>query len=121
MMLTCSIVYTSLNDNTRRLAEVMSQALRPGSCIYLGKPIDDALAADVIFWGNNADDKSEQTVSFYKKAKTMNKIIVPYGDTCYGGGKDMYAIGNFANIVMANAEKIVSSGVDLSIERKETL
>ena len=108
-MLTCAIIYTSLNDNTRRLAEVMSQALQPGRCIYLGKPIDDALAADVIFWGNNADDKSPQTVSFYEKAKAMNKIIVPYGETCYGGGKDMYAIGNFANIVMANAEKIVNN------------
>lgn len=106
-MLKCAIIYTSLNDNTRRLAEVMSQALPPGQCIYLGRPHSDALAADVIFWGNNAGDRSENTVDFYEKAMKENKIVVPYGDTCYGGGKDMYAIGGFANNVMSNAEKIL--------------
>lgn len=106
-MLHCAIVYTSVNDNTRRLAEVMSKAVRPGQCIYLGRPHPDALAADVIFWGNNAGDTSDATVAFLEKAKAADKIIVPYGNTCYGGGKDMYAIGNFANNVMFNAEKIL--------------
>lgn len=106
-MLHCAIIYTSVNDNTRRLAEVMSKAVRPGQCIYLGRPHTDALIADVIFWGNNAGDTSEATTALLEKAKTQNKIIVPYGNTCYGGGKDMYAIGNFANNVMFNAERIL--------------
>lgn len=106
-MLTCAIIYTTLNDNTRRLAEVMSQALPPRQCIYLGRPHNDALSADVIFWGNNAGDTSDRTVQFLDSAKAMEKIIVPYGNTCYGGGKDMYAIGNFANNVMHNVQKIL--------------
>ncbi|MCQ2499823.1 MAG: hypothetical protein MJ117_00590 [Lachnospiraceae bacterium] len=103
-MIRCAIIYTATNNNTRRLAEVMSQAVRPGSCMYLGRPNPDALAADVIFWGNNSQDTSEETVSFYEKAKELNKILIPYGHTCFGGGKDMYAIGNWANQVMHNAE-----------------
>lgn len=104
-MLHCAIIYTATNNNTRRLAEVMSQAVKPGTCIYLGRPNMDALCADVIFWGNNSNDTSEETVAFYEKAKELNKIIVPYGHTCFGGGKDMYAMGNFANNVMHNAEE----------------
>ena len=92
-MLTCAIIYTSVNDNTRRLAEVMSKALPPKQCIYLGRPNTDALTADVIFWGNNAGDTSKDTLDFLEMAKTLEKIVVPYGNTCYGGGKDMLQLG----------------------------
>jgi len=45
------MVYTTLNDNARRLAESMCAALKPGECIYKGKPSVEALAADVILRG----------------------------------------------------------------------
>lgn len=104
-MLRCAIVYTTRNDNTRRLAECMAGALPRGVCIYRGTPDPVALAADVIFWGNNAGIESAEVESFL--AQAQSKIVVPFGHTCFGGGKDMCAIGAFARTVMENAERIL--------------
>lgn len=101
-MLKCAIVYTTRNDNTRRLAECMFGALPKGVCIYKGLPDVAALSADVIFWGNNAGVVSEEITSFLAQAR--KRILVPFGNTCFGGGKDLCAIGSFARTVMENAE-----------------
>ena len=106
-MLRCAIVYTTRNDNTRRLAESMYGALPRGMCIYKGLPDQIALAADVIFWGTNAGVQSPAIDDFIEQAK--RKILVPFGHTCFGGGKDLCAIGAFARTVMENAEKITQS------------
>ena len=105
MMLRCAIVYTTLNDNTRRLAECMYGALPRGVCLYMGKPCRQALAADVIFWGNNAGIQSAEIDAFLEQAK--QRILVPFGHTCFGGGKDMCAIGAFACNVMRQAEQML--------------
>ena len=97
MMLRCAIVYTTLNDNTRRLAECMYGALPRGVCLYMGKPCRQALAADVIFSGNNAGIQSAEIDAF----------LDPFGHTCFGGGKDMCAIGAFACNVMRQAEQML--------------
>ncbi len=102
-MLKCAIVYTTRNDNTRRLAECMFSALPQGVCIYKGTPNPAALAADVIFWGNNAGIASDEIASFLVKAK--KRVLVPFGYTCFGGGKDLCAVGSFARTVMENVEK----------------
>nr|WP_302650610.1 hypothetical protein [uncultured Agathobaculum sp.] len=106
-MLKCAIVYTTRNDNTRRLAESMYGALPHGMCIYKGLPDQVALAADVIFWGNNAGIETEEVKAFLEQAN--KKVLVPFGHTCFGGGKDLCAIGAFARTVMENAEKIMRS------------
>ncbi len=103
-MLRCALVYTTLGDNTRRLAESMYAALQPGECIYQGKPCPTALAADVIFWGNNAQIQSSEIDAFLQEAK--QHILVPFGHTCFGGGKDLCAIGAFARNVMDKAARI---------------
>lgn len=105
MMLRCAIVYTTLNDNTRRLAKCMYGALPRGVCLYMGKPCRQALAADVIFWGNNAGIQSAEIDAFLEQAK--QRILVPFGHTCFGGGKDMCAIGAFACNVMRQAEQML--------------
>ena len=104
-MLTCSIVYATPHTNTRRLAETMI-AVVGNQCIYMGKFCDAALQADVIFWGCNTDTQTPEMEEFLKKAE--GKIVVPYGHLCKGGGKDLYAIGNYASTVMYNAERIMA-------------
>lgn len=101
-MLTCSIVYASLHTNARRLSESMVGALDRGQCIYVGLPHDNALYADVLFWGGNTDTLTPEIQAFLEKAKQKNKIIVPYGHLCKGGAKDLYAIGAYARTVMHN-------------------
>ena len=43
----------------------MFSALPQGVCIYKGTPNPAALAADVIFWGNNAGIASDEIASFW--------------------------------------------------------
>jgi hypothetical protein len=104
-MLTCSIVYASPNTNARRLAETM-EAVVGNQCIYMGAMSDKALNADVIFWGGNTDTKTPEILAFEKKLQ--NRVVVEYGHLCIGGAKDLYAIGNFAQRVMQNAERIAA-------------
>lgn len=104
-MLRCAIVYTTLNDNARRLAESMCAALKPGECIYKGKPSVEALTADVIFGGNYAELHTPEIDRFLELAK--HHLVVPFGYTCLGGGKDLCAIGIFARNVMDRAALIV--------------
>ena len=104
-MLTCSIVYASPNTNARRLAETM-EAVVGNQCIYMGAMSDQALNADVIFWGGNTDTKTPEILAFEKKLQ--NRVVVEYGHLCIGGAKDLYAIGNFAQRVMQNAERIAA-------------
>lgn len=115
-MLRCAIVYTTLGDNTRRLAESMYAALRPGECIYKGKPCSAALAADVIFWGNNAGIQSPEIENFVHQAR--ERIFVPFGHTCFGGGKDLCAIGAFARNVMDKAARIKAEETKIKAEQR---
>ncbi len=110
-MLKCAIVYTTLNDNTRRLAESMYAALNPGECIYKGKPCAQALYADVIFWGNNANIQTPEIKAFMER--TEGRIVVPFGHACFGGGKDMCAIGAFARNVMDRAARIKENSINI--------
>ena len=82
MMLRCAIVYTTLNDNTRRLAECMYGALPRGVCLYMGKPCRQALAADVIFCGNNAGIQSAEIDAFLEQAKQRRQRYVRYRRLC---------------------------------------
>lgn len=102
-MLTCSIVYATPHTNARRLAESMYAVVGPGQCIYKGLMSDQALAADVIFWGGNTDTVTPEIEEFEKKLE--GRIVIPYGHMCKGGAKDLYAIGDFAQRVMYNVEK----------------
>jgi hypothetical protein len=103
-MLTCSIVYATPHTNARRLAESMI-AVVGSQCIYMGLLDPAALAADVIFWGCNTDTQTPEMEKFLRKAE--GKIVVPYGHLCKGGGKDLYAIGEYASNVMFNAERVL--------------
>lgn len=102
-MLTCSIVYATPHTNARRLAESMYAVVGPTQCRYKGLISDAALHADVIFWGGNTDTVTPEIEDFLKK--TEGKILIPYGHMCKGGGKDLYAIGDFAARVLENVEK----------------
>lgn len=104
-MLTCAIVYGTPHTNARRLAETMV-AVVGSQCIYMGMLDKCALKADVIFWGCNTDTQTPEMEEFLTLAK--DKIVVPYGHLCKGGGKDLYAIGEYAWHIMENAERIVN-------------
>lgn len=106
-MISYAIIYTSANGNTRRLAESMSGALGRASCAYMGLPERRALSADVIFYGKNENAPTEALDALLEEAKQKEKIIVPFGDRCFGGSKDLYAIGLFATNVMRHAEQIL--------------
>lgn len=105
-MVTCSIVYATPHTNARRLAESMYAVLGPARCVYMGKISDAALDADVIFWGGNTDTVTPEIEAFLEKIK--GKIVIPFGDLCRGGAKDLYAIGDFAQRIMENAEKKIA-------------
>ena len=113
-MLTCSIVYATPHTNARRLAESMYAVLGPVQCIYKGRIDDRALAADVIFWGGNTDTVTEEIEDFLGKCE--GKIVIPFGHMCKGGGKDLYAIGDYAATVMYNLEKRLQEGSQLKGE-----
>lgn len=102
-MLTCSIVYATPHTNARRLAESMYAVLGPSQCIYMGMMKEEALQADVIFWGGNTDTVTPEIEAFQKKLE--GKIVIPFGHMCRGGAKDLYAIGDYAARVMHNVEK----------------
>ena len=102
-MLTCAIVYATPNTNARRLAETMYSVLGPQQCIYKGMMSEECMNADVIFWGGHTDTVTPEIEAFTKMIK--DKIVIPYGHMCKGGGKDLYAIGDFASKVMYNIEK----------------
>lgn len=106
-MPTCAIIYTTLHDNTRRLAESIHGALPRGVCVYMGRPDRAALHADVIFWGNPKGHESEEINCFLKQAQEQKKMLVPYANCCTGGGKDLCAIGSFARLVMERAALIL--------------
>ena len=40
--------------------------------------------------------------NFWKKIK--DKIVIPFGDMCKGGAKDLYAIGDYASRSLENIE-----------------
>ncbi len=103
-MITCSIVYATPHTNARRLAESM-EAVVGNQCIYRGIFSEEALRADVIFWGCNTDTQTPEMEDFLKQAE--EKIVVPYGHLCKGGAKDLYAIGDYASRVMIKAEEIL--------------
>ena len=102
-MLTCAIVYATPHTNARRLAETMYAVLGPQQCIYMGMMDDQCLLADVIFWGGNTDTVTPEIEEFLEKIK--DKIVIPFGDMCKGGAKDLYAIVDYASRVMENIDK----------------
>lgn len=101
-MLTCSIVYATPHTNARRLAESMYAVLGSAQCIYMGRMKEEALQADVIFWGGNTDTVTPEIEAFQKKME--GRIVIPFGHMCRGRAKDLYAIGDYAARVMRNVE-----------------
>ena len=48
-------------------------------------------------------DEFKSIEEFLEKIK--DKIVIPFGDMCKGGAKDLYAIGDYASRVMENIDK----------------
>ena len=112
-MITCAIVYATPHTNARRLAETMYAVLGPAQCIYMGLMSEECMNADVIFWGGNTDTVTPEIEAFTEMIR--DKIVIPYGDMCRGGGKDLYAIGEFASRAMYNIEKKL---IEMEMDKK---
>lgn len=83
----CSIVYSSVTGNTKKLAETIKNKV--GEC-YFGKPSDEALIADVIFIGfwTTKNSCSVDIQEFI--AKLSDKKIFIFGTAGYDNTKEYF-------------------------------
>lgn len=80
-----AIIYSSNTGNTKLLAEAIHETLPSDSCIFFGKPDENALSAERLYIGFWTDKGSCDTVLAEFLSHTHNKEIFLFGTAGFGG------------------------------------
>ena len=101
-----SIIFTSVSENTKKLAEVIKAEV--GEISYFGKPSEEALDADIIVLGSWVTGNSFSPDLKEFLPKINGKKVFLFMTAGYGNSKEFFdpIIGSFKDALSANNEII---------------